>query len=274
MTTSGKRILVTGTASGLGREVASLLISQGNHVAAIDRHPTSLDDVSLTGVVDITDAAAVEEFVADCVRTLGGLDGVAHCAGVFDNRFLPLAHTSRGQWDQTIAVNLTGTFIIAKSCLPALVDTAGRMVLVGSVASRYPQPGGGAYAASKAAVGALGRSIALEYAPHGVTCNVILPGYMHTGMTALLHDRPELQVRIESSVPLGRISDPTEIAEVIAFLLVARHNYLTGEEIIVDGGASLTSYVDPRDVQAMWKRKESLDVGMNEAGTSTPKGGA
>ncbi len=258
MTVSAKRVVVTGAASGLGRAVAGLLVGRGVAVAALDQDPCSLDGLALNGTVNITDATAVSEFIGECAQTLGGIDGIAHCAGIFDNRFLPIGDTTDDQWDRTIAVNLTGTFHIVRSALPELIRSSGRIVLVGSVASRYPQPGGGAYAASKAAIGALARSIALEYAPHGVTCNVILPGYMHTGMTTLLQSRPELQTRIESSVPLGRISNPVEVAEVIVFILTAEHNYLTGEEIIVDGGAALTSYVDPRDVPAMWRRHEQL----------------
>ena len=261
MTAAPKRIVVTGAASGLGRAVAELLRDQGVTVAALDRDPCSIDGLALSATVDITDASAVDAFIDTCVKNLGGIDGVAHCAGIFDNRFLPVGDTTDEQFDRTIAVNLTGTFHVARASLPALMASAGRLVIVGSVASRYPQPGGGAYAASKAAVGALARSIALEYAPHGVTCNTIMPGYMHTGMTSLLQTRPELQSRIESSVPLGRISDPAEVAEVIAFILTARHNYLTGEEILVDGGTALTSYVDSRDVQAMWRRHDQLVQG-------------
>jgi NAD(P)-dependent dehydrogenase (short-subunit alcohol dehydrogenase family) len=244
-------MLVTGAASGLGRAVSELLTASGAVVATLDRAETQGACPLRT---DVTDAESVASAVAEVVDRFGRLDGVAHCAGVFNNTLDPVHRLSAEAWAGTLDVNLNGSFHVAQASLPHLMESRGRIVFVGSVAGRFPQPGGAAYSASKAAVAALARSIALEYAPHGVTSNCVMPGYMDTGMTAFLSDRPALRERIVERIPLERFADPDEVARVVCALLTDTSSYLTGQEIVVDGGSSLTAFVGTRDVARMWDR--------------------
>lgn len=244
-------MLVTGAASGLGRAVSELLTASGAAVATLDRAETH---GPLPLRTDVSDAESVGAAVAAVVDHFGRLDGVAHCAGVFNNTLDPVHRLSAEAWAGTLDVNLNGSFHVAQASLPHLMESRGRIVFVGSVAGRFPQPGGAAYSASKAAVAALARSIALEYAPHGVTANCVMPGYMDTGMTAFLEDRPALRERIAERIPLERFAHPDEVARVVCALLTDTSSYLTGQEVVVDGGSSLTAFVGTQDVARMWDR--------------------
>lgn len=204
-------------------------------------------------VADVSDAAAVESAVAEAVGLVGPLDAVAHCAGIFRNSLSPLHLTSDADWAETVGVNLTGAFHVSRATLPHLVETHGSLVLVSSVGAFNPQPGGAAYSASKAAVAALAGSIALEYGVHGVRCNAVMPGYMSTAMAAPLLERPHLREALEREIPLGRISDPAEVAALIGFLLDPASSYVTGQSITADGGATLTSMTSRRDLDRMWR---------------------
>lgn len=243
--------LVTGAASGLGRAVTTVLRQKGWQVVGFDLAACEADHAF---EVDVSDGAAVGAAVAAALAEVGQLDGVAHCAGVFRNTLTPVHSLPDETWAQTIDVNLTGSFNVAKATLPALVERRGAMVLVASTASRHPQPGGVAYAASKAGVRALVEGIALEYAPLGVRACSVSPGYMDTGMTAKVLSREDLRTTIEASIPIGRIADPLEVAEVVAFLLGDGARFLTGQDVMVDGGGALTAYVGPGDVARMWDR--------------------
>lgn len=246
-----KTAIVTGAASGLGAAVTTVLQAGGWQVAGLD---LSASDANLSLEVDVTDDAAVREAVAEIVERFGRLDGLAHCAGVFRNTLTPVHELDDSAWHNTISVNLTGSFNVARAALPALVDGNGTLVLVASTAARHPQPGGAAYAASKAGVRALAQAIALEYAPLGVRACSVSPGYMDTGMTAKVLSRDDIRSAIEASIPVGHIADPSEVAEVVAFVLGDGSRFLTGQDVMVDGGGALMAYVAPGDVANMWTR--------------------
>jgi NAD(P)-dependent dehydrogenase (short-subunit alcohol dehydrogenase family) len=255
------RVLVTGAASGLGRATVGLLRAGGATVAGVDVHtPDPAGDGTDPDVVlpaDVTDAAAVRAAVDEAAAALGGLDGLVLCAGVFHNRLIPTHLLGDEQWDRTLAVNLTGAFSTLRAALPHLVSGGGgAIVVVASTAARVPQPGGAAYAASKAGVAALARTVALEYAVHGIRCNAVLPGYLATPMTAKALSIPDLRAGIERAIPQHRIADPAEVAAVIRFLLSGAASYTTGEEVVVDGGSALTAYTADDDVDRMWRRVE------------------
>ena len=254
MTSSSNRhALVTGTASGLGRALAGHLRDAGWRVTGLDRANATGD---LPFDVDVTDVAAVDSAVASAVAEFGAIDAVASCAGVFINSLSPVHAIDDETWATTIGVNLTGSFNVARATLPHLVESKGSIVMVASTAADHSQPGGSAYAASKAGVRALVRSIALEYAIHGVRACSVSPGYMQTGMTAKVLSREDILAEVKASLPLGRVSDPLEVAKTIAFLMGPDASFLTGEDVTVDGGGGLMAYVEPGHVASMWSRHE------------------
>lgn len=246
-----KVAIVTGAAGGLGGAAVAALQDRGWTVAALDRIAPTADHPY---VVDVSDAVSVAQAVGDIVARFGRVDGVAHCAGVFRNNLAPLHLLDDETWSETIGVNLTGSFHIARAVLPALLESKGALTLVASVSATFTQPGGAAYAASKAGVIGLVDAIAVEYGAQGVRCNAVLPGYMATGMAAPLVDRPHLRAEIENEIPLGRIADPSEVAGAVAFTLSPEASYMSGHSLVVDGAAHLTSMTSRRDVDRMWRR--------------------
>jgi meso-butanediol dehydrogenase/(S,S)-butanediol dehydrogenase/diacetyl reductase len=245
---------VTGAASGLGAALSEHLLADGWLVAGIDRVPCP--QLEHSAVADVTDPRQLRAAVDELAGQLGGLGAAASCAGVFRNALAPVHLLPADDWDTTLAVNLTGSFHLMQAVLPHLTGAGGSVVLTASVAARYPQPGGAAYSASKAGVTALARSVALEYAGHGIRCNSVMPGYMETAMTAALLSRADLRAAIEAGIPAGRVAPPGEAAAAIAFLLGPEASYVTGQEFVIDGGASLTAFTQPQDVLRMWRRVE------------------
>lgn len=250
----GKVVLVTGAASGLGRSVAEYLAGRGWTVAGLDRTDAPAPGAALTLTADVRDAAEVSAAVERVAGELGGLHAVAGCAGVFRNDLTPLHELTDETWSLHLDVNVTGAFHVVRAALPHLLAVRGAVALVASVAGRYPQPGGAAYAVSKAGVASLARAIALEYGPRGVRANAVSPGYMDTPMAAPLMSRPHLREAIEHELPLRYAAAPEEIAPVIAFLLSDEGRYVTGEEVTVDGGGALTGYTSGPDIDRMWRR--------------------
>jgi len=144
-------------------------------------------------------------------------------------------------WERTLAVNLTGSYAIARAVLPALIETRGALVLVASISGRQPRPGTAAYAASKAGVTALVRAAALEYAHLGVRVNSVSPGWIDTAMAARALGRPSTRERIERDIPAGRAATPEDVASVIVWLLSDEARYVTGADIVVDGGLAISA---------------------------------
>lgn len=243
--------VVTGAASGLGAAVSDRLQADGYRVAGLDLNDS---DVDIPIIVDVQDPSAVTEAVASAASHLGGIDAVAHCAGVVRNNLTPVHKYDEEEWHRTININLTGSFNVARAVLPYLIEARGALVLIASSSASHPQVGSVAYSASKAGVKSLAASIALEYAPLGIRACSVSPGYMETGMTERLLGHQNLRSRIEASIPVGRIADSAEVAEVVAFLLGHTAKFMTGQDVVVDGGSSITAYSFPEDVERMWKK--------------------
>jgi len=246
----GPAALVTGAASGLGRAVVGWLRAAGWRTAGIDLSPAAGADFD--AVADITDGDALAGAVAAAVEHLGGLDGAAACAGVNATSFALGHRLPRADWDRLLSVNLTGAFLTAQAVLPHLVSRRGALVIVSSVSAHHPLPGAGHYSAAKAGVVALTRSLALEYAAAGVRVNSVAPGYMDTPMSSPVLGRENLRRRIEETIPLGRIAEPGDVAEVVGWLLTPGARYLTGQDVTVDGGLGLSTYSSRALIDRLW----------------------
>jgi NAD(P)-dependent dehydrogenase (short-subunit alcohol dehydrogenase family) len=221
--------IVTGAASGIGRATAERLSSDGWRVVGIDQVHAELEGVDLQ-VGDAGDPSVLAAAIEACG---GALDGLVCAAGV------PPAGPwdSRERWDEVLRVDLTAPYEALRSCWPALVAAQGSAVLVGSIvgavegSARSP-----AYAAAKAGLEGLARSLALVGGPDGVRVNVVAPGPIHTGF-----DPPRHPPNARPDVPLGRMGTAAEVAGVIGFLLGPEAGYVTGAVWVVDGGRSVTN---------------------------------
>lgn len=221
----GRRILVTGAASGIGRATAAHLASAGARIACLDRQA----DVSgLSFAADVTDVDAVAVAVRAASEALGGLDGVVNAAGIM--RTGPTESLTPEIWRSVIEVNLSGTFHVIHAALPWLREAqAPAIVNIASGAGLLPNaPGLAAYAASKGGVIALTKALAADLAPK-IRVNCICPGMVDTPMA----DGHRGNV---GNYALRRIADPMEIARSIQFLIGEDSSYVTGATLAVDGG--------------------------------------
>jgi NAD(P)-dependent dehydrogenase (short-subunit alcohol dehydrogenase family) len=235
-----RRALVTGAASGVGRACVGALRQRGYEVAALDLRKPEVD-AEHVATCDVSDVAAAGAVIEQAIAVLGGLDAAAHCAGVHPEGATRLHELDAAVWNRTLAVNLTGSYAVARATLPTLVETGGALVLVASVAGAQPRPGTAPYAVSKAGVAALARAAALEYSHLGVRVNSVSPGWIDTAMSAAALDRPALRERIERAIPAGRVGTPAEVAKTIAWLLSEEAAYINGADVAVDGGIGISA---------------------------------
>ena len=227
----GRAALVTGAGSGIGAATARRLADEGARVWTTDR----AGEVDL--IADVTAAGSAEAMIAAALGALGGLDILVPCAGV--SRFEPLDGHTDAAWDENIAVNLTAVFKLVRAAVPALgASGRGRIVTIGSTLSSFGMAGLVAYGASKAGVLGMTRSLAVELGPRGITVNCVQPGAIETPMTRpAFTDMPEFRTFWEHKAPLGRLGQPEDIADVIAFLCTDNARFMTGHGHFVDGGA-------------------------------------
>lgn len=236
--------MITGAGGGIGRETAVTLASLGAHIvvsdidaAAAAATAKAIDEsggTAYAAACDVAVDADVEALVGFTVDVLGGLDIAVNNAGV-DGAVAALGDQSRSNWDHVMAVNLTGVFLCMKYELPRLIDDGGVIVNVASIAGRQGFPMMSPYVASKHGVVGLTRTAALEYGRRGVRVNAICPGVTNTAMG---QDIPGLD-RIISRTPLKRAGEPSDMAATIAWLCSDAASFVTGAEIVVDGGVSV-----------------------------------
>ena len=245
-TLAGKSVLVTGAARGIGAAIAEAVVEEGGAVALLDIDPAGADTVARLAdkgaahffQCDVRSLEDVERAVANAKRALGDLDGLVNNAGV-NAYFDPVAMTE-DDWDSVFAVDLKAAWMLAKAALPGLIERGGAIVNISSIQARLTLRGFFPYAAAKAGLEGLTRSLALEYAPAGVRVNAVAPGYTETRLVQEwldLQDDPAATLEsVLAKIPLGRIADPREIGSAVVFLLSDQASAITGITLAVDCG--------------------------------------
>ncbi|HEY9565391.1 MAG TPA: SDR family NAD(P)-dependent oxidoreductase [Nocardioides sp.] len=238
---TGRRALVTGAASGIGRAVVQHFVAAGARVVVTDVARDALETVAeqtstIAAVADLRDLAAIDSLVAAAGRALDGLDTVVNCAGVITHA--PLAELDPETWHLALDVNLTAPYALCRAALPWLRQSSGSSVVnVASGMGLLPDaPGASAYAASKGGLIALTRALAAELAPT-IRVNAVAPGLTDTPMTThLLQDDGGKIPDAVRRYALQRAAAPSEIASAIAFLASDAASFITGATLAVDGG--------------------------------------
>jgi NAD(P)-dependent dehydrogenase (short-subunit alcohol dehydrogenase family) len=231
----GRRIIITGGASGIGRATVELFRQEGAAVAVLDR--TASPDDAPSFEVDVSDAASVKQAVDAAAKTMGGLDGLVNAAGIFSAA--GLADTSPDLFSKMLAVNLTGTFLVIQAAAPHLTASGGGTIvnLASGVGLTPTGPGSVAYVASKGGVIALTKVVAMELAP-AIRVNAVCPGAVDTPMTqSFLRDASgTVDPSIARRYALRRAAAPDELATSILFLTSNEASFVTGIALPVDGG--------------------------------------
>ena len=235
----GKRALVTGSTRGIGREIAGALAECGADVAIVGRDKARADEVA-AGVprakgfgCDVAVPAEVEKLIADVESALGGIDILVNNAGITrDNLVLRIKDDD---WDAVIDANLRSAFLTTRAaCRGMMKRRSGRIINISSVVGLMGNKGQANYAASKAGLIGLTKSVAKELGSRNILCNAVAPGFIETDMTAAMTaDARETLVR---GIPLERLGQAREVAAAVAWLASDLAAYVTGQVIVVDGG--------------------------------------
>jgi 3-oxoacyl-[acyl-carrier protein] reductase len=240
---TGKAALVTGASGGIGGAVARALHAQGATVGLSGTRAGALE--ALAGELgervhvlpcDLSDAASVEALPKQAAAAMGAVDILVNNAGVTrDNLFMRM---SDAEWDQVIAINLTSAMRLSRAVLRGMMKARwGRIVSVTSIVGVTGNPGQGNYAASKAGLIGMSKSLAAEVASRGVTVNCVAPGFIETAMTGALKD--DQREKLLSAIPAGRMGTPAEIAAAVVYLASPEASYVTGATLHVNGGMAM-----------------------------------
>jgi NAD(P)-dependent dehydrogenase (short-subunit alcohol dehydrogenase family) len=246
----GKRIIITGAASGIGRASSLLAASQGASLILVDYADgadQTAEEISTAGGTatavraDVSDEAAVQGFIRRALDELGGLDAIYANAGVI-GAYKPFLEMSADDWDKALSINLVGTFLCVKHAAAHFVQQRhGSIACTASVAGLRANAGPVDYSATKAGVISMVQTIAYELYGTGVRINAVCPGLIDTGMTKPIFDGARakgLESRIGQINPSARYGNPDEIAAMACFLMSDAASYVNGQAIAVDGGLS------------------------------------
>ncbi|MGD0748239.1 MAG: SDR family oxidoreductase [Acidimicrobiales bacterium] len=239
----GRTAVVTGGGSGIGRATCRRMTEEGARVAVFDVDAPSAEQVAkeIGGVafgVDVGDPDAMKAAVDAAASELGGLSIIYNNAGT--SAFNRLHELDVSEWDRVLRVNLTGVWAGIRAAVPHIrAAGGGSIVSTASISGTRPAAGEGPYSASKAAVAALTASAALEYGPT-IRVNAVSPGMIRTTMTAPWFEyMPDQEERFVTGTPVGRVGEPEDIADVVVFLCSDLARFVTGQNIVVDGGLTL-----------------------------------
>jgi 2-hydroxycyclohexanecarboxyl-CoA dehydrogenase len=240
---SGGRALVTGGGSGIGAAICRRLAAEGSMVAVVDLDGEAANAIAseIGGIAlraDVTDDAAIRQAVDSAAAELGGLTILCNNAGTSSQS--PLADWGPEEWDRLVRVNLTGTFLTMRAAIPYLQAAGSASVVnTASISGIRPAAGEAPYAAAKAGVVALTVSAALEYGPN-IRVNAVSPGMIRTQLTEpIFAVFPNQEAHYQATTPLGRVGMPEDVADVVVFLCSDMARFLTGQNLVVDGGMTL-----------------------------------
>ncbi len=240
---TGKRALVTGATGGIGGAIAKALAAQGATVALSGTRKEKLDALAAEiggGAAalpcDLSDGAAVDALPKQAIEALGGLDILVNNAGVTrDNLFMRM---SDEEWETVLRVNLTAAFRLSRAALRGMMKARwGRIISITSIVGVTGNPGQGNYAASKAGLIGMSKSLAAEVASRGVTVNCVAPGFIETAMTGALNE--DQRAKLLGAIPAGRMGTSEEIAAAAAWLASPEAGYVTGQTLHINGGMAM-----------------------------------
>lgn len=243
-------IVVTGGGQGLGQSISHKLSALGAVVVIADINVDSArqaaDELTADGgrslaiACDISDPDSVAAARVTVEEAFSRCDGLVNNAGILPKASLEL-ETLDG-WDRMMNVNLRGAFLATQQFGAMMREQgSGSIVNIGSIGGTVPTPDAGAYCVSKAGILALARQTALEWGPYGIRANAVSPGYMETPMTRDRYAEPGVREQRSAMVPLRRIADPEDVAGAVVFLMTPEASYISGQEILVDGGFKLST---------------------------------
>lgn len=247
----GKVALVTGAARGIGRAIALRFAEEGAAVSIVDKDVEQANETcqmiegagarAVVAAADVSDRASVERACEKTSQQMGGIDILVNNAGMIV--FGSLMECRLEDWNRMIAVDLTGAFHFAQVVGRVMIrqKRGGRMIHVGSTASLLPAPEQSAYCVAKAGLRMMSRAAALELVQHGITSNLLCPEGAVTDINRDLLNDPKLMEAIEESIPARRLATVEEIAAAAAFLASDEAAYITGTELVHDGGAVISA---------------------------------
>ncbi|MPZ66513.1 MAG: glucose 1-dehydrogenase [Pseudonocardiaceae bacterium] len=249
---SGRGAVITGAGSGIGLAAAHLFVAEGSAVAVLDRDPIRVKEAveqlqaaggrAMGAAVDISSPDQVQAGVADVVAEFGKIDVLFNNAGA--DAFGSVVTSSLEDWDRCFSVNARGTFLVSQAVIPHMTDDGCAIVNTASICGLVGVPNYSAYSASKGAVIALTRAMAIDFAPQGIRVNVICPGAVYTPMLEPLMEargKGDRSAGVAATInkhPLGRLGTPEEIARVALFLACDDSSFMTGTVVTADGGVT------------------------------------
>ncbi len=239
----GKVVVVTGSTRGIGAEIAREFARRGARVVVSGRNEERLRQMeqelremgaeAIGVVADVGKMDQAQHLINRAVEEFGRVDVLVNNAGITRDNLL--MRMKEEEWDQVIETNLKGTFNCIKSVTRQMMkQRAGRIINITSVVGQMGNAGQANYAASKAGIIGLTKSVAKELASRNITCNAVAPGFIETDMTAVLND--EVVASLKAQIPLGRLGNVSDVARVVAFLASEDASYITGQVVNVDGG--------------------------------------